>query len=590
MSDSIGHECGIAMLRLKAKRSAPTLSQQGLLYMTLLMEKMHNRGQDGAGLVALHREKASGFPLMHCVRSADAQPIRAIFKTIDQQIQGKDEHAFPTESHVFMGHVRYATFGRSGLAYCHPFIREHAEPHRMLALAGNFNLTNVPHLIQKLKNQGLHLSQSADTYVVTTWLANALDLHGDLEIALEAAVAEMDGGFVLGGVTGNDVAFILRDAHGIRPGFYVNHEDYFAAASERAVLQTVFKLKKEDVHEIPPGHVLISHPDGTLGIHRILPEKPRKACAFERIYFSRGTDADIYKERKALGYQLTSQVLSTADVPVKELVCAFVPNTAEVAFYGLMEGLQEALDLDKSEQLSRINDREAILQILKQRPRTEKIIVKDAKLRTFISDDIQRKSLAQHVYDITYEGLNPGKDTLIIVDDSIVRGTTLRESILRMLDRLEPKHIVVVSSAPPILFPDCYGIDMARLDDLLAFQALLHLLRTHGQEQALENLAEEIRFELKKPEEEIRHLVPGLYQRFSMQQLIDAMAELVTPEGMGARVSLVFQTVEDLHTVCQAHQGDWYFTGAYPTPGGRRTGNQAFLDFFSGKQGRPYGL
>lgn len=590
MSDSIGHECGIAMLRLKNKRSAPTLSQQGLLYMTLLMEKMHNRGQDGAGLVALHREKASGFPLMHCIRSADAQPIRAIFKTIDHQIQGKDEQAFPTESHVFMGHVRYATFGRSGLAYCHPFIREHAEPHRMLALAGNFNLTNIPHLIQKLKNQGLHLSQSADTYVVTTWLANALDLHGDLESALQAAVAEMDGGFVLGGVTGNDVAFILRDAHGIRPGFYVNHEDYFAAASERAVLQTVFKLKKEDVHEIPPGHVLISHPDGALGIHRILPEKPRKACAFERIYFSRGTDADIYKERKALGYQLTSQVLSTAQVPVNELVCAFVPNTAEVAFYGLMEGLQEALDLEKTEQLTRISDRDAILQILKQRPRTEKIIVKDAKLRTFISDDIQRKSLAQHVYDITYEGLNPGKDTLVIVDDSIVRGTTLRESILRMLDRLEPKHIIVVSSAPPILFPDCYGIDMARLDDLLAFQALLHLLRTHGQEQALENLAEEIRLEFLKPEEEIRHLVPALYQRFSMQQLIDAMAELVTPQDMGARVSLIFQTVEDLHKACRHHQGDWYFTGAYPTSGGRRTGNQAFLDFFSGKQGRPYGL
>lgn len=557
--------------------------------MTLLMEKMHNRGQDGAGLVALHKENMSGSPLMHCVRSADAQPIRDIFKTIDHQLQGKVDAIFPSQSHVFMGHVRYATFGRSGLAYCHPFIREHEAPHRMLAMAGNFNLTNIPTLIKELKDQGLHLAQSADTYVVTTWFAQAIDHEKDLARALHKAAESMDGGFVLGGLIGNDYAFILRDPQGIRPGFYVDRPDYFAAASERAVLQTVFHLKKEEVHEIPPGHVLISDPEGVLSIHAIFPQKPRKACAFERIYFSRGTDADIYKERKLLGYHLTSEVRSVANVPMDELVCAFVPNTAEVAFYGLMEGLQEAIDQENTEKLASLKDRKAILHLLKQRPRTEKIIVKDAKLRTFISDHAQRNSLVQHVYDVTYESLHPGKDTLVIVDDSIVRGTTLKQSILRMLDRLEPRHIVVVSSAPPILFPDCYGIDMARLDDLLAFQALLYLLEKHGQQQALESMARDIRDELKKTEEDIQHLVPKLYDLFSRTELIEAMTRLVTPADMRAKVSLVFQTVEALHKVCPDHLGDWYFTGDYPTPGGHRTGNQAFLDFFSGKQGRPYG-
>ena len=631
MSDSIKHECGIALLRLLKPLNYYQEKYGSLFFgiykMYLMLQKQHNRGQDGAGFASIKFDMSPGDSFMSRVRSSENQPIQDIFSTINSDLNevfqelGKNnlteleiKQAYPYLGELMMGHLRYGTFGNNGIGSVHPFLRQNNWMHRNLVLAGNFNLTNVNELFDNLVTLGQHPKVKADTVTVMEKIGHFLDdevtkeykklkkqgyskqdaspiIAENLKVAkiLKKSTKNFDGGYVISGMLGHGDAFLMRDPNGIRPAYYFQNDEFVVAASERPAIQTVFNVPFEDIKEVLPGHSLIIKKSGKTSMKEILPAGELKACSFERIYFSRGNDAEIYNERKALGRHLFPKVKNAINDDFKNTVFSYIPNTAETAFYGLVESVQaylkkQALDTLQSKNNPTGADLEKILNCT---PRTEKVILKDVKLRTFITEDSSRDDLVAHIYDITYKTVKP-TDNLIVIDDSIVRGTTLKKSILKILDRLSPKKIVVVSSAPQIRYPDCYGIDMARLEDLIAFQAMLALLKDNDKEPMLETAYKAAKAEMKKPDAEAINVVNVLYEAFSTDQLSKKIGELVKEDGIRSEVEVIFQDVEKLHQACPKNLGDWYFTGNYPTPGGNRVANQAFINFMEGNKQRAY--
>ena len=592
-----------------------------------MLEKQHNRGQDGAGFASIKFDMNPGDGFMSRVRSSENQPIQDIFSTINSdqnkvfQELGKNnltdleiKQAYPYLGELMMGHLRYGTFGNNGIGSVHPFLRQNNWMHRNLVLAGNFNLTNVNELFDNLVTLGQHPKVKADTVTVMEKIGHFLDdevakeykklkkqgyskqdaspiIAENLKVAkiLKKATKNFDGGYVISGMLGHGDAFLMRDPNGIRPAYYFQNDEFVVAASERPAIQTVFNVPFEDIKEVLPGHSLIIKKNGKTSMKEILPAGKLKACSFERIYFSRGNDAEIYNERKALGKYLFPKVQNAINDDFKNTVFSYIPNTAETAFFGLVEAVQAHLKNQALDALKlKTNPTKADLEkTLNCSPRTEKVILKDVKLRTFITEDSSRDDLVAHVYDVTYKTVKPS-DNLIVIDDSIVRGTTLKKSILKILDRLSPKKIVVVSSAPQIRYPDCYGIDMARLEDLIAFQAMLALLKDNNKEWMLEEVHKTAIAEMKKPDAQAINVVNALYEEFSTDQLSKKIAELVKEDGIRSEVDVIFQDVEKLHQACPKNLGDWYFTGDYPTPGGNRVANQAFINFMEGKKQRAY--
>ncbi len=631
MSDSIKHECGIALLRLLKPLQYYQNKYNSLFFgiykMYLMLEKQHNRGQDGAGFASIKLDMNPGDSFMSRVRSSENQPIQDVFSTINSELNdvfqefGKNnltdleiKQTYPYLGELMMGHLRYGTFGNNEIGSVHPFLRQNNWMHRNLVLAGNFNLTNVNELFDNLVNLGQHPKVKADTVTVMEKIGHFLDdevtkeykklkkqgyskqdaspiIAENLKIPkiLKKATKNFDGGYVISGMLGHGDAFLMRDPNGIRPAYYFQNDEFVVAASERPAIQTVFNVPFEDINEVLPGHALIIKKNGKTSMKEILPAEELKACSFERIYFSRGNDAEIYNERKALGRHLFAKVQNAINDDFKNTVLSYIPNTAETAFYGLVESVQAHLKKQALETLqSKTNPTRADLEkTLNCSPRTEKVILKDVKLRTFITEDSSREDLVAHVYDITYKTVKP-TDNLIVIDDSIVRGTTLKKSILKILDRLSPKKIVVVSSAPQIRYPDCYGIDMARLEDLIAFQAMLALLTEHDKESMLETVYKAAKAEMKKPDVEATNVVNALYEAFSTDQISKKIAQLVKEDGIRSEVDVIFQDVESLHQACPKNLGDWYFTGNYPTPGGNRVANQAFINFIEGNKQRAY--
>ena len=629
MSDSIKHECGIALLRL-LKPLRYYQEKYGSLFfgiykMYLMLEKQHNRGQDGAGFASIKFDMNPGDSFMSRVRSSENQPIQDIFSkinssinTVFQELGNTDltdleiKQAYPYLGEIMMGHLRYGTFGNNSITSVHPFLRQNNWMHRNLVLAGNFNLTNVNELFGNLVTLGQHPKVKADTVTVMEKIGHFLDdevtkeykklkkkgfskqeaspmIAENIKVSkiLKKATKNFDGGYVISGMLGHGDAFLMRDPNGIRPAYFFQNDEFVVATSERPAIQTVFDVPFEEIQEVLPGHSLIIKKNGTTSMKEILPARELKACSFERIYFSRGNDAEIYNERKALGKYLFPKVQQAIDNDFENTVFSFIPNTAETAFYGLIESVQSHL---KQQAIATIkaNPSEADLdKLLNCTPRTEKVILKDVKLRTFITEDSSRDDLVAHVYDITYNTVKKN-DNLIVIDDSIVRGTTLKKSILKILDRLSPKKIVVVSSAPQIRYPDCYGIDMARLEDLIAFQAMLGLLKDFDKESMLETVYQAAKEEMKKPDTEATNVVNVLYELFSAEQISAKIASLVKEESIQCEVDVIFQDVEKLHLACPKNLGDWYFTGDYPTPGGNRVANQAFINFMEGNKQRAY--
>lgn len=629
MSDSIKHECGIALLRL-LKPLRYYQEKYGSLFfgiykMYLMLEKQHNRGQDGAGFASIKFDMNPGDSFMSRVRSSETQPIQDIFSkinssinTVFQELGNTDltdleiKQAYPYLGEIMMGHLRYGTFGNNSITSVHPFLRQNNWMHRNLVLAGNFNLTNVNELFDNLVTLGQHPKVKADTVTVMEKIGHFLDdevtkeykklkkkgfskqeaspmIAENIKVSkiLKKATKNFDGGYVISGMLGHGDAFLMRDPNGIRPAYFFQNDEFVVAASERPAIQTVFDVPFEEIQEVLPGHSLIIKKNGTTSMKEILPARELKACSFERIYFSRGNDAEIYNERKALGKHLFPKVQQAIDNDFENTVFSFIPNTAETAFYGLIESVQSHLKQQAIATL-KTNPTEANLEkVLNCTPRTEKVILKDVKLRTFITEDSSRDDLVAHVYDITYNTVKKN-DNLIVIDDSIVRGTTLKKSILKILDRLSPKKIVVVSSAPQIRYPDCYGIDMARLEDFIAFQAMLGLLKDFDKESMLETVYQAAKEEMKKPDTEATNVVNVLYELFSTEQISAKIAALVKEESIQCEVDVIFQDVEKLHLACPNNLGDWYFTGDYPTPGGNRVANQAFINFMEGKKQRAY--
>jgi amidophosphoribosyltransferase len=629
MSDSIKHECGIALLRL-LKPLRYYQEKYGSLFfgiykMYLMLEKQHNRGQDGAGFASIKFDMNPGDSFMSRVRSSENQPIQDIFSkinnsinTVFQELGNTDltdleiKQAYPYLGEIMMGHLRYGTFGNNSITSVHPFLRQNNWMHRNLVLAGNFNLTNVNELFDNLVTLGQHPKVKADTVTVMEKIGHFLDdevtkeykklkkkgfskqeaspmIAENIKVSkiLKKATKNFDGGYVISGMLGHGDAFLMRDPNGIRPAYFFQNDEFVVAASERPAIQTVFDVPFEEIQEVLPGHSLIIKKNGTTSMKEILPARELKACSFERIYFSRGNDAEIYNERKALGKYLFPKVQQAIDNDFENTVFSFIPNTAETAFYGLIESVQSHLKQLAIATL-KTNPTEANLEkLLNCTPRTEKVILKDVKLRTFITEDSSRDDLVAHVYDITYNTVKKN-DNLIVIDDSIVRGTTLKKSILKILDRLSPKKIVVVSSAPQIRYPDCYGIDMARLEDLIAFQAMLGLLKDFDKESMLETVYQAAKEEMKKPDTEATNVVNVLYELFSTDQISAKIAALVKEESIQCEVDVIFQDVEKLHLACPKNLGDWYFTGDYPTPGGNRVANQAFINFMEGNKQRAY--
>ena len=629
MSDSIKHECGIALLRL-LKPLRYYQEKYGSLFfgiykMYLMLEKQHNRGQDGAGFASIKFDMNPGDSFMSRVRSSETQPIQDIFSkinssinTVFQELGNTDltdleiKQAYPYLGEIMMGHLRYGTFGNNSITSVHPFLRQNNWMHRNLVLAGNFNLTNVNELFDNLVTLGQHPKVKADTVTVMEKIGHFLDdevtkeykklkkkgfskqeaspmIAENIKVSkiLKKATKNFDGGYVISGMLGHGDAFLMRDPNGIRPAYFFQNDEFVVAASERPAIQTVFDVPFEEIQEVLPGHSLIIKKNGTTSMKEILPARELKACSFERIYFSRGNDAEIYNERKALGKCLFPKVQQAIDNDFENTVFSFIPNTAETAFYGLIESVQSHLKQQAIATL-KTNPTEVNLEkVLNCTPRTEKVILKDVKLRTFITEDSSRDDLVAHVYDITYNTVKKN-DNLIVIDDSIVRGTTLKKSILKILDRLSPKKIVVVSSAPQIRYPDCYGIDMARLEDLIAFQAMLGLLKDFDKESMLETVYQAAKEEMKKPDTEATNVVNVLYELFSTEQISAKIAALVKEESIQCEVDVIFQDVEKLHLACPKNLGDWYFTGDYPTPGGNRVANQAFINFMEGNKKRAY--
>ncbi|MFM1946644.1 MAG: hypothetical protein RL207_927 [Bacteroidota bacterium] len=633
MSDPIKHECGIALLRLKKPLEYYLEKYGTALYginkMHLLMEKQHNRGQDGAGIANIKFDMEPGQRYISRTRSIKKNPTQDIFDQINgkfQQIQQENQEYLKDVNYLkqnagftgelFLGHLRYGTFGRNSIESCHPFLRQNNWITRNLVVAGNFNLTNVDELFQNLVNLGQHPKEKSDTVTVLEKIGHFLDVENDdlyahykslgyskdqiyariakemnLVKILKKASEVWDGGYAMAGLLGHGDAFVLRDPNGIRPAFWYEDDEICVVASERPVIQTAFNLTSDQIHELQPGHALIVKKNGEVKEEMINEPREIKKCSFERIYFSRGSDTDIYKERKALGRLIVDQVLDTVHHDFDNSVFSFIPNTAEVSFYGLIKGLEENLNQQKIKQIQALgNDvsTEQIEEIINRRARIEKIAIKDAKLRTFITQDDSRDDLVAHVYDITYGSVRPGTDNLIVIDDSIVRGTTLKQSILRILDRLSPKKIVVVSSAPQIRYPDCYGIDMAKMGDFIAFEAAIQLLRDRKMDSVIKEVYEKCLEQVNLPKEQVRNFVKEIYAPFSNEEISAKIAELLTPPTIKAEVEIVFQTVENLHIACPDHLGDWYFTGDYPTPGGNKVVNKAFINWVEKRNERAY--
>ena len=632
MSELIKHECGIALVRLLKPLEYYIQKYKtwefGLNKLYLLMEKQHNRGQDGAGIVNVKINLTAGNSYIHRFRSNGQNPIKDVFDKVGKQHKkvrklGKhtDEVSWiyenlPFAGELYLGHLRYGTFGKNSIEYVHPVMRQNNWKSRNLVLAGNFNLTNTDELFNVLLSLGQHPMAYTDTVTILEKVGHFLDEenqllfrkyknegYGNQEISplieanldvqniLERASKDWDGGYAIAGVIGHGDAFIMRDPWGIRPAFYYQNDEVVIVASERPVIQTVMDVFYHEVKEIAPGSALIIRKNGRISMEMIRVPHQRKSCSFERIYFSRGSDRDIYRERKELGRLLAPLVLKTVDYDFDNTVFSYIPNTSETAFYGLLEGINEYLSDWKIAQVRERNGSltdEEIKKIISRQPRVEKIAIKDVKLRTFIADDASRDDLVGHVYDVTYGIIQNDIDTLVIIDDSIVRGTTLKKSIIRILDRLRPRKIVIVSSAPQIRYPDCYGIDMAELDKFIAFNAAIELLRESGQEELIRRVYEKCKDQQNLPKEELVNYVREIYRPFTAEQISDKIGQMLKPEDCRAEVVIVYQTIENLHKACPNDNGDWYFTGNYPTPGGNRVVNASFINFVEGKHSRAY--
>ena len=615
MSDDIKHECGLAFIRLRKPFSYYLQKYGSVTYglnkLYLLMEKQHNRGQDGAGIAAVKLDIEAGNPYLHRMRSSAPQPIADLFYTIGQEIQELEKHQPDIKNHpglmkghlpflgeLLLGHLRYGTQGKNNVEFCHPFIKRNISPGKNLALAGNFNLVNTDDLFAQINFEPEAFQKQSDLAammeVVHHFLAKEDDKNpnaANIANVLNQATPMFDGGYTIGGLLGNGSSFIMRDAHGIRPAYYYISDDVIVAASERAAIRTTFNVGENEVQELMPGTALLVDPNGDFKIEQILEPKERRACSFERIYFSRGSDEKIYRERISLGRSLSETVLKRIDNDLKNTIFSYIPNTAEVAFYGLVKGMEAYLNKIKVERILSWNKEftpEKLEEMVNRKIRQEKIAIKDVKLRTFITQDANRNEMVQHVYDITYGTVRSGEDTLVVIDDSIVRGTTLKESIIRMLSRLNPKKIIVVSSAPQIRYPDCYGIDMSKLGDFIAFKAAVALLHDTKQEHILTKVHEKIKVLDAAGELHTENLVRHIYKPFTTAQISDKIAELITPKEVSTPVEVIYQTIEDLHACCPTNTGDWYFTGNYPTPGGNKVVNKAFLNYIEGKNERGY--
>ncbi len=575
------------------------------------MEKQHNRGQDGAGLATVKLNVEPGYPFMHRIRSNAPQAISDIFQQIGKEVEELElynpeikNHPGLMKGHVrflgelMLGHLRYGTQGKNKVEYCHPFIQRNTIPARNLAMAGNFNIVNSEELfalIGKEPHDTVRFSDLAALIdLIHTFLCKedeASPEKMDIKKVLKKTLPLIDGGFHVGGVTGNGIGFVFRDAHGIRPSYYYINDEVVVAASERAAIRTTFNVGENEVKELMPGQALIVNEQGEIEVAQILEPKERKACSFERIYFSRGSDEKIYRERIALGYNLSEQVLNAIDHDLKNTIFSFIPNTAETAFYGLLKGMDDYLNKIKLERIqswTKDFDAEKLSEMINRRIRVEKIAIKDVKMRTFITEDASRNEMVQHVYDITYGTVRASQDTLVVIDDSIVRGTTLKESIIRMLGRLQPKKIIVVSSSPQIRYPDCYGIDMSKMGDFIAFNAVVSLLKERGKEELLKELYERCKELQRKDLLHSENVVKQIYKQFINEEISASIAKLITPAGLSFPVEVIFQSIEDLHKSCPNNPGDWYFTGNYPTPGGNKVVNKAFMNYMEGKKGRGY--
>ena len=631
MSDPIKHECGIAFVRLRKPLEYYVekygTAFYGLNKMYVLMEKQRNRGQDGAGLANIKLNMAPGARYISRYRSVDTNSIGDIFgkvqKRIAEGIAGDASRLsdvpwlkenLPFTGEVFLGHLRYGTYGGNTIEACHPFLRQNNWPTRNLIVAGNFNMTNVDELFNELVELGQHPKEKADTVTIMEKIGHFLDEANDelyyelkaegyskkeataeianrLDLAdiLRRASKKWDGGYAMAGMTGHGDSFVLRDPAGIRPAYYYYDDEIVVVASERPVIQTALNLKSEEITELPPGNALIVKHHGEVSIDEIKTPTEFKACSFERIYFSRGNDKDIYNERIELGRRLIPRIVELVDDEVEDTVFSFIPNTAEVSFYGMVKGMEDHFNSMKYERITALDkpSNEQLKEILDLRPRVEKVAWKDVKLRTFITEDSSRDELVSHVYDITHGSVKP-TDHLVAIDDSIVRGTTLKQSILRIFDRLSPKHIVIASSAPQIRYPDCYGIDMARMGDFVAFRAAIALLKERGLEGLIQEVYEKCKAQIHLADDEVQNFVKEIYEPFKAQEISDKIAELLTPPEVNAKVSVLYQTIEDLHLSCPNHPGDWYFTGNYPTPGGNRVVNKSFMYYVEGRTERAY--
>ena len=631
MSDSIQHECGIALIRLLKPLSyyqekyGSTLF--GLKRLYLLMEKQHNRGQDGAGVGTVKINAKPGETYIHRQRASGNNAIAEIFEKLNKKIsrsgtpeQLKDPEYLrskvPFAGELLLGHLRYGTHGGNSFNLCHPFIRENNWMSRNLMLAGNFNLTNNDELFNVLVELGQHPSERADTVTMLEKFGHFIDeenqrlftrykLEGhdnqkissmiaidlNIENILKRSLRDADGGYVMAGLLGHGDAFVVRDPNGIRPCFYYHDDEIAVVTSERPAIQTGFNIPIRDIKELGRGNALIIKKDGGISEVNIIPPAENKACSFERIYFSRGNDKDIYKERKRLGYLLTDKIMKSVNNDFEKTVFSYIPNTAAVSFYGMLDGINDLLNIYKINQIKKIGPEITETQlenILSIQPRRERVAVKDAKLRTFITEDSNREDMVAHVYDVTYGIVKNQEDTLVVIDDSIVRGTTLKTSILRILDRLHPKKIIIVSSAPQIRYPDCYGIDMSKLKDFVAFQAMIALVKNRKLENKLDEVYAKCKAQENLPKEQLQNYLIELYALFSNDEISDQIAKIITPPEINAEVEVIFQTIENLHSACPDHLGDWYFSGNYPTPGGNKVVNKAFMNYMEGNENRSY--
>ncbi len=631
MSDQLKHECGIAMIRLlkplEYYQEKYGSFHYGLQKLYLLMEKQHNRGQEGAGVAGIKLNRNPGEKYIYRHRSNGTQPIKEVFEKIYKDLDSKKKHEpkddatwakenLPFAGELYLGHLRYGTFGRNNIDAVHPVMRENNWKSRNLVLAGNFNLTNVDELFEILVDLGQHPKDYTDTVTILEKVGHYLDEENqqlfrqyknegytnreisplieknlDIRTILTNASKTWDGGYAIAGIIGHGDAFVVRDPWGIRPAFYYCNDEIAVLASERPVIQTTFNVAADEIKEVLPGNAVIIKKDGEIEECQIRDLQPQKSCSFERIYFSRGSDKDIYLERKKLGKLLTPAILKSVENDIENTVFSFIPNTAETAFYGMMEGVRQNLMEKKKQQIHDLNGswtEEKLQEIISVEPRVEKIAIKDVKLRTFITNDEGRDDLVAHVYDVTYGVVKKQKDKLVVIDDSIVRGTTLKKSILRILDRLQPQKIVIVSSAPQIRYPDCYGIDMTRMSEFIAFNAAIAMLKDRKMEHIIKETYEKCKAQQNLPKEEIVNHVKEIYKPFTAEEISDKIAQLLTPKDMKAEVQIVYQSVENLHQACPKNNGDWYFTGNYPTPGGNKVVNTSFINYVEGNDKRAY--